>query len=171
MVNGTITAIEGVKVGQAQDEVARTGCTVILFDKEADIACDARGGWTGTYDVDSVGVGKAFVRKHAIFLTGGDVFGFDVAIGIRRYLIERGIALPKGAGKLPAIVGANIYDVEFADTTNNKYPIDTPEHIRAAWSYINHADNAAKYGKEEVMTIKDRIKRAARTHGVAISED
>ena len=41
-------------------------------------------------------------------------------------------------------------DVEFADTTNNKYPIDTPEHIRAAWSYINHADNAAKYGKEEV---------------------
>ncbi len=62
-------------------------------------------------------------------------------------------------------------DVEFADTTNNKYPIDTPEHVRAAWSYINHADNAAKYGKEEVETIKDRIKRAAQTHGVEISED
>ena len=62
-------------------------------------------------------------------------------------------------------------DVEFADTTNNKYPIDAPEHIRAAWSYIHHADNAAKYRKEEVETIKDRIKRAARTHGVEISED
>ena len=62
-------------------------------------------------------------------------------------------------------------DVEFADTTNNKYPIDSPEQIRAAWSYINHADNAAKYGKEEVKTIKDRIQRAARTHGVEISED
>ncbi len=61
--------------------------------------------------------------------------------------------------------------VEFADTTNNKYPIDSAQHIRAAWSYINHADNAAKYGKEEVKTIKDRIKRAARTHGVAISAD
>ena len=36
-------------------------------------------------------------------------------------------------------------DVEFADTTNKKYPIDTPEHVRAAWNYINHRDNAAKY--------------------------
>jgi hypothetical protein len=27
-------------------------------------------------------------------------------------------------------------DVEFADPTNNKYPIDTPEHTRAAWNYI-----------------------------------
>ena len=62
-------------------------------------------------------------------------------------------------------------DVEFADPTNNKYPIDTPEHIRAAWSYINHQDNAAKYDKAEVKTIKDRIKRAAKTHKVEINED
>ena len=62
-------------------------------------------------------------------------------------------------------------DVEFADETNHKYPIDTPEHVRAAWSYINHADNAAKYTKEEVKTIKGRIKRAAKKHGVEISEE
>jgi Family of unknown function (DUF6582) len=62
-------------------------------------------------------------------------------------------------------------DVEFADPVNNKYPIDTPEHVRAAWSYINHADNAAKYSNDEVKTIKGRIKRAAKTHGVEISED
>jgi len=62
-------------------------------------------------------------------------------------------------------------DVKFADTTNKKYPIDTPEHIRAAWSYINHKDNAAKYDKDEVKTIKDRIKRAAKQHDIEISED
>lgn len=62
-------------------------------------------------------------------------------------------------------------DVQFADPTNNKYPIDTPDHVRAAWSYINHKDNAAKYDKDEVATIKDRIKRAAKKHGVEISED
>ena len=45
------------------------------------------------------------------------------------------------------------------------------EHVRAAWSYINHKDNAAKYDKDEVATIKDRIKRAARTHGVEISDN
>lgn len=62
-------------------------------------------------------------------------------------------------------------DVQFADPTNHKYPIDTPEHVRAAWSYINHKDNAAKYDKDEVATIKGRIKRAAKHHGVEISDD
>jgi flagellar biosynthesis protein FlhB len=59
-------------------------------------------------------------------------------------------------------------DVEFADPVNKKYPVDTPEHIRAAWSYINHKDNAAKYDAKDVKTIKDRIKRAAKEHGVEI---
>ncbi len=62
-------------------------------------------------------------------------------------------------------------DVEFADPTNNKYPIDTPEHIRAAWSYIHHKDNAAKYDKDEAQTIKDRIERAAKKHGIELSTD
>jgi hypothetical protein len=62
-------------------------------------------------------------------------------------------------------------DVEFADPTNKKYPIDAPEHVRAAWTYINHKDNAAKYDKDAVRTIKEWIKRAARKHGVEISED
>jgi len=62
-------------------------------------------------------------------------------------------------------------DVKFADTTNNKYPIDTPEHVRAAWNYINHKDNAAKYDADEVETIKNRIRRAAKTHDVNIGEN
>lgn len=67
--------------------------------------------------------------------------------------------------------GAEKYgDVEFADRTNKKYPVDTPAHVRAAWNYINHADNAAKYGADEVETIKNRIKRAAKKHGVEIDD-
>jgi hypothetical protein len=62
-------------------------------------------------------------------------------------------------------------DVKFADPTNNKYQIDTPEYTRAAWNYINHKDNAAKYDADEVKIIKDRIRRAAKKHGIEISED
>ena len=61
-------------------------------------------------------------------------------------------------------------DVKFADPVNNKYPIDSPEHVRAAWSYINHKDDAGKYDADEVKTIKERIKRAAKKHDVEISE-
>ncbi|MCK8490546.1 hypothetical protein M0L20_01710 [Spirosoma sp. RP8] len=62
-------------------------------------------------------------------------------------------------------------DVEFADPTNKKYPIDTPEHVRAAWSYINHKDNAEKYDADDVEQIKERIKKAAKKHDVTIESD
>lgn len=62
-------------------------------------------------------------------------------------------------------------DVQFADSVNNKYPIDTPEHIRAAWSYIHHKDNAAKYKADEVKTIKERIQRAAKKHNIEIAAE
>lgn len=57
--------------------------------------------------------------------------------------------------------GLNEYgDVKFADPVNDKYPIDTPEHIRAAWSYIHMPRNYNKYTPEDVKTIEDRIVRA-----------
>lgn len=62
-------------------------------------------------------------------------------------------------------------DVQFADSTNKKYPVDTPEHVRAAWSYINHKDNAAKYDADEVEVIKNHIRKAAKKHDVHIQED
>ena len=59
-------------------------------------------------------------------------------------------------------------NVTFADPTNKKYPVDSPKHIRAAWSYINHKDNAARYSAEDVKSIKQRIKKAAKKQGVDI---
>lgn len=51
-------------------------------------------------------------------------------------------------------------DVTFADPTNKKYPIDTEEHIRAAWNYINHPDAADKYSADDLAAIKRRIVEA-----------
>lgn len=62
-------------------------------------------------------------------------------------------------------------DVEFADPTNNKYPVDTPAHIKAAWSYIHHKDNAAKYSADDVDKIKQRIERVAKKQGVELHEE
>lgn len=51
-------------------------------------------------------------------------------------------------------------DVEFADPVNNKYPINTPGHIRAAWNYIHMPKNYEKYSPEDAKTIEDRIIKA-----------
>lgn len=48
-------------------------------------------------------------------------------------------------------------DVTYADPVNKKYPIDTEEHIRAAWNYINKPNDSGKYDSKDVATIKDRI--------------
>ncbi len=66
-------------------------------------------------------------------------------------------------------------DVEYADpgyrNGTKRYPVDTPEHVRAAWSYINQAKNASFYDAKQLAAIKAKIKAAAKKHGVEISED
>lgn len=51
-----------------------------------------------------------------------------------------------------------------------RYPIDTEAHVRAAWSYINQADNARAYSSENLSRVKAKIRAAARRHGIEISE-
>ena len=55
-----------------------------------EVACEARGGYPTTYDTDGIDVAKRFLKRHAIFLAGGDVYGLDSPIGIRKYLLEKG---------------------------------------------------------------------------------
>ena len=64
-------------------------------------------------------------------------------------------------------------DVKYADPGYNgekKYPIDTPEHIRAAWSYINMPKNAGFYKPDQLAQIKARIKAAAAKAGIQIND-
>lgn len=66
-------------------------------------------------------------------------------------------------------------DVTYADPGyqndgKKRYPVDTEEHVRAAWSYINQADNAKMYTAEQLSNIKGRIKAAAEKFGIQISD-
>lgn len=53
-------------------------------------------------------------------------------------------------------------DVDYADPGYQKdkqkrYPVDTEEHVRAAWSYINMPKNAEHYSEEDLTKVKDKI--------------
>jgi hypothetical protein len=61
-------------------------------------------------------------------------------------------------------------DTVFADPTNNKYPIDTPGRIKAAWAYIHQPTNAAKYSAAERRIIQSRIKKAARARKLVLPD-
>lgn len=53
-------------------------------------------------------------------------------------------------------------DVAYADPgyqsdKKKRYPINTEEHIRAAWNYINKGKNSGQYSASQVKAIKGRI--------------
>jgi HK97 family phage prohead protease len=52
-----------------------------------------------------------------------------------------------------------------------RYPIDTAEHVKAAWSYINQADNGSSYSADQLARIKTRIKAAAKKFGIQIGAE
>jgi hypothetical protein len=67
-------------------------------------------------------------------------------------------------------------DVTYADPGyqadgKKRYPLDSEDHCRAAWSYINQADNAAKYNPRQLKAIKSRIRAALEKYGVTVAED
>jgi len=67
-------------------------------------------------------------------------------------------------------------DVAYADPgyqadKKKRYPIDTAKHVRAAWSYINQADNAKAYSSAQLRRIKSKIKAAAKKFGIEIQEE
>ncbi|MGP8159193.1 MAG: P1 family peptidase [Thermoplasmata archaeon] len=119
--NTTLTTLAGVQVGHAQDLKHRTGTTVVLLKPPAMAFAGIRGGWPGSYDTAGSDLGRTFINYHALFLTGGDVYGYDASIGIRRFLLGKGLARPRGGGRMPAIMGTNIYDVDFGPLEGRDY--------------------------------------------------
>ncbi len=115
---GSITDIEGIKVGHASDTEAVTGCTVILFDKPALGAVDMRGGGTSTRQIDPLLSHNTFGKIHGVLFTGGSAFGLDASSGVMKYLEENNTGLHVGGGTyVPSVPTAVIFDLGIGDGT------------------------------------------------------
>jgi L-aminopeptidase/D-esterase-like protein len=110
-LNNAITDISGIEVGQAQDDEALTGCTVVLCRKGAVAGVDVRGGAPGTRETDLLNPVNLVGKVHAVVLAGGSAFGLDAASGVMRYLDENGIGFDTGAGKVPIVPAAILFDL------------------------------------------------------------
>ena len=113
----SITDIEGITVGHWTDEVALTGCTVVLPPPGTIASCEVRGGAPGTRGTDILQPGTIIEVAHAIVLTGGSAFGLASAGGVERYLEERGIGSEIGPFRVPTVPAAVIFDLGVGDPT------------------------------------------------------
>jgi L-aminopeptidase/D-esterase-like protein len=107
--------VPGLRVGHAQDETARTGCTVILPDRPAVAGVDVRGSAPGSREIEALKPVRLVQEIHGILLTGGSAFGLDASGGVQKYLEERGIGYDVQVAKVPIVPTAVIFDLAVGD--------------------------------------------------------
>ena len=105
------TDIDGIKVGNAQDLEAGTGCTVIISEEGATAGVDVRGGSPGTRETDLLEPQNLVDKVHGVLLSGGSAFGLDAASGVMKYLEEKDIGFDVQVTKVPIVCGAVLFDL------------------------------------------------------------
>src|SRR5208282_6410290 len=106
-----LTDIPGLLVGHASDYDGLTGCTVVLAENGAVAGGDIRGSATGLEEWDLLSPMHVTDRIHAVCFSGGSAFGLEAASGVRRFLEHKGVGFKTGAGPVPLVVGAILYDL------------------------------------------------------------
>jgi L-aminopeptidase/D-esterase-like protein len=106
-----ITDVDGIRIGNADDNMVWTGVTVILPDAPALAAVDVRGGAPGTRETDALDPSCVVDRVHAIVLSGGSAFGLDAAGAVAAELGARGIGFAVGTARVPIVPSAILFDL------------------------------------------------------------
>ena len=107
----SIKEIEGIRIGNAEDTVNATGCTVIISESGAPAGVDVRGGGPASRELHLLSANASAEQIHAILLGGGSAYGLQAATGVMNYLEKKGIGYPVGAGVVPLVVQSDIFDL------------------------------------------------------------
>ena len=125
----SLTDVAGLTVGNAEDEAARTGVTVVLAEPQARAAVDVRGGAPGTINTEALLPGGLIHSADAVMLSGGSAFGLESATGLMSWLQAHGRGFTKWGPTIPIVTGAILFDLA---NGGDKAWGDTPPYRRLA---------------------------------------
>lgn len=151
-MKNAITDVPGIEVGQAQNLEALTGVTVVLCRKGAVGGVDVRGSAPGTRETDLLHPLNLVQKVHAITLAGGSAFGLDAASGVMKYLEEQKIGFNTGAGIVPIVPAAILFDLgvgrgDIRPTAEMGYHAAAAAHTEAVEEGNTGAGTGASVGK------------------------
>lgn len=106
-----ISDIKDFYVGNFENKTAATGCTAILCPYGAQGGVDVRGGGPASRETALLRTDKMIERIHCVMLSGGSAFGLDAASGAMQFLEEKGIGFDTGAGVVPIVCAASLFDL------------------------------------------------------------
>ncbi len=115
ITTGTIVDVPGITVGSAENFLAATGCTVLLFPARAVCGVDVRGGSTGTREFPLLDPTASMDAIDGIVLTGGSAFGLDAASGVVEFLEKRGCGFAVGRWRIPIVPAAVLFDLDIGN--------------------------------------------------------
>ncbi|MFG6114936.1 P1 family peptidase [Halobacillus sp. MO56] len=139
-----ISSIDGFRVGHASDHKAATGCSVVICEKGAVGGVDVRGGAPGTRETDLLRSENLVESVHAIFLAGGSAFGLAAGSGIMDFFEEKRIGFDTGAGRVPIVPGAILYDLQVGDS--KRRPDQLMGYEACVDAYDSHEIKTGNFG-------------------------
>jgi L-aminopeptidase/D-esterase-like protein len=102
----------GLAIGHATDEEGATGCTVVRgVDGPFRCAAAVLGRASGSRELATCDPAHLVDRTDAVLLAGGSAYGLDAAAGVMRWMEERGRGFPVGAGVVPIVPAAVLFDL------------------------------------------------------------
>ena len=120
-----ITDVAGLRVGNAQDDALKSGCTVLTADKPFVASVHVMGGAPGTRETDLLAPDKTVSAIDALVLSGGSAFGLDACSGVVEALRTEGRGFRVGPAVVPIVPGAILFDLlngGAKDWRENPYP-------------------------------------------------
>ena len=111
----SVAEVGGVRVGHWTNDVAQTGCTVVLFPEGTVASGEVRGGAPAAREFALLDPSRTVSRLDAVVLTGGSAYGLAAADGVMRFCEERGMGFPTAGGVVPIVVALGLYDLATGD--------------------------------------------------------
>ena len=108
--------LQGVTIGNAQNESAKKGVTVLVFKDGAKTGVHISGGGSASRETPVLDPTKEDIGIHAIVLAGGSAFGLAASDGVMQCLEEHGIGFDTRFARVPLVVQSDIFDLAYGSS-------------------------------------------------------
>ena len=149
-----ITDVQGLKVGQAEDETLKSGTTVLTANAPLTSSVHVMGGAPGSRETDLLDPDKSAPGVDAFVLSGGSAFGLDAASGVMQGLRDMGRGFPVHTARIPIVPGAIIFDLINGgdkDWTSSPYPTLGEQALQNASDTFELGSHGAGIGAMSAM--------------------
>lgn len=130
-----ITDVPGLRVGNAQDAVVKSGVTVVTANRPFVCGVNVMGGAPGSRETELLAPDKTVAQVDALVLSGGSALGLDACSGVANVLRAQGRGFVAGGQNVPIVPGAIIFDLNNGGDktwTNNPFAFLGQQALAAA---------------------------------------